>query len=421
MEKLRSSSTNKNMPQEEHAQPKSFTYTKAHGSHIWLDDDQHPYLDLIMAYGSVNFGHTNPKIIDIVSESAKKYDNSSPFVYPERTELTSHLVNQLPYQIAEDYQVYYSIGGAKCVESAIELARLATGKKGVVSFTGSFHGFSTSVIGISDRRFYSQQHDQFEQEAVYNVAFPSSEDETSSSLVDLETILTQNHDISCVIMESAQGLAGFRTAPQSFFTGVQDLVNRYGVLLILDDILLGVGRVGGLYSFGGLGIYPDMVLLGKSLAGGYYPLSAIVASQRLFDKAGVYCGGLDATFTNNPFGISIANGIQRMIQSDNLYAHTASSAQRFESIMHSLLEEHREHIVTMFVFGFAASIRFTSNAIANAVKDICLNEHMIIQLAGMEQECIRMTPSILISDYELSQLHATLDGAMKKVFSVEPT
>lgn len=400
---------------------KSFTYTKAHGSHIWLDDDQHPYLDLIMAYGSVNFGHTNPKIIDIVTESAKKYDNSSPFVYPERSELSSYLVNQLPYQIAEDYQVYYSIGGAKCVESAIELARLAMGRKGVISFTNSFHGFSTSVIGISDRRFYSQQHDQFGQEAVYNVEFPSSEEESASSLLDLENILTHNQDIACVIMESAQGLAGFRTAPQSFFTGVQDLTHRYGVLLILDDILLGVGRVGALYSFGGLGLSPDMVLLGKSLAGGYYPLSAIVASQRLFDKAGVYCGGLDATFTNNPFGISIANGIQRMIQEDDLYSSTISSAQKFESIMHSLLEEHREHIVSMFVFGFAGSIRFTSNAIANAIKDLCLEEHMIIQLAGMDQECIRMTPSILINDSELTQLHITLGGAMKKVFSVETT
>lgn len=391
---------------------RSYIFNRASGSLLWLDDDPNPYLDAIMGYGSTNFGHSHPEIIDIVTQSIAKYDNTFPLVFPERSELTSSLVNQLPFQVNEDYQAYYSIGGAKCVESAIELARLASGRKGVVSFTGSFHGFSTSVIGISDRRFYSQQHDQFGQEAVYNINFPADDDEAVECLNILDELLSQNDDIACLILESAQGLAGFRTAPVSFFVGVQEASDRHKVILILDDILLGVGRVGALYSFAGMGIRPDMVLLGKSLAGGYYPLSAIVASQRLFDKGGVYCGGLDATFTNNPLGISIASGLQGLIARNDIYRTTAENSNIFNSILHALLEKYRDKIVSMFVFGFAASIRFADKNISTRVKDSCLDRHVFIQLAGLEQECVRMTPSILISQAELKQLHETLDWAI---------
>lgn len=389
----------------------SLVFERALGSNIWIRGDETPYIDMIMGFGSTNFGHANPNIVNIVQEAAARFDNLSPFTLEERDSLSESLVRQLPFRV-RDFQVYYTIGGAKCVESSIELARMASGKKNVVSFSGSFHGYATSVIGVSDRRFFTEKHNQFDHSGAFNIDFPTQPEDIPRVIGILRQLLSTNDDIACVIIEIAQGLAGFRAAPTEFYAELQKAINEYKVLLIVDDILMGVGRVGALYSFAGLGLTPDLVLLGKSLAGGYYPLSAIIGSQALFDRAGVSCTGLDSTFANNPFGIAVADGIQKYITATNLYGMVQPTARQFEAALHFILDKYKKDIVTMFVFGFAASIRFASRPIAKQIMDICREEHIFIQLAGVDQDHIRMTPSILISSQEIERVARILDKAI---------
>jgi 4-aminobutyrate aminotransferase-like enzyme len=389
---------------------------RAEGSYIWVAGDETPYLDLVMAFGSTNFGHAHPDIIKIVQDAALKVDNTTPLGFSARNELSQSLVDHLPF-IADDFQVHYTIGGAKCVESALEVARIASGKKGVVSFKGSFHGYATSVVGVSDTAFFTDAHAKFKLDGIVNINFPTTSVEARESIELLRTALTANEDIGTVIIEAAQGLAGFRTAPQEFFVQLQQTVTASGAILIVDDILLGMGRVGSMYSFGGLGLVPDMVLLGKSLAGGYYPLSAIIARQVLFDRAGVSRTSLDSTFSNNPFGIYIANEIQKMIVRDNIFERSRASSVLFDKMLHYLLETYKKEIVSMFVMGFAGSIRLKDNDTAKRILEICLQQHVLIQLAGLDQDHIRLTPSLLSSSSEIGIAMSALDLAFSTVLS----
>ena len=123
------------------------------GSYLWMEGDEQPYLDFIMAYGSTNFGHAHPKIVHAVQKAASLVDNTSPYGYTPRRELTQSLVDQLPYAV-EAHQIHCIEGGARAVEAAIEMTRIISGRRKVISFVGAFHGYASSVIGISDLAFF---------------------------------------------------------------------------------------------------------------------------------------------------------------------------------------------------------------------------------------------------------------------------
>jgi 4-aminobutyrate aminotransferase-like enzyme len=385
------------------------------GSSVWLTNSPDKYTDLIMAYSSTNFGHCQPKIIEAVTQAANRADNIISFNDPQRDELSSRLISKLPF-VAEDYQVYYAVGGAKGVDSAVKVARIASGKPGVICFANAFHGLASSLIGITDPKYVNSEH-KVHQQDVFTLPFPVSDTEVDSSEVIKQLLaLLDTDEIGTIIIEPVQGAAGFLQAPSAFFAELQTIVTKHHLILIVDDIQMGMGRTGEFYSFGRYELKPDLVLLGKSLAGGYYPLTAMIGKRSIFNSVGPNRSGLDSTFSNNAFGIQIANKVTQLYDELNIEENVRNLSHLFSDGLDSLLSSYPQ-IQAVSLIGLAASLQFSDEEAAIGVKNSAFRNHLIVQTAGINGNYIKLSPCLLISPVELKQAMELLDKSIAECFA----
>lgn len=390
---------------------------KAQGNLIWFEDGQEPYFDLMMAYGSTNFGHCNPIIVSAVKKTTERLDNIPAFNTSERDELSSILVDYLPSK-NKDYQVYYTVGGAKAVDASIKLARIFTKKNGVICFDGAFHGYISGLIGITDRGYFNESYDVIQNLQIFDLPFPDNNNGHSSDnvLSQLEKLLEEkNSEIGVLVIEPIQGASGFKQTDKRFFEELQKLAKRYQIVIIADEIQMGIGRTGLFYSFERYGFEPDIILLGKSLAGGFYPLSAIIARKEYFDLIGGNKSGLDSTFSNNAFGIAIAREVVRMIADQKILEKSQQSGKKFYDLVKDLQEKHPHLITNTSVIGLACGIQTPSTEKASLIKNKAFENKLIIQTAGTKGDYLKIAPSLLITEYELENAFDLLDFVFKSL------
>jgi len=391
---------------------------KAQGSYIWFDGQDKPYLDLVMAYSSTNFGHCNPTIVKAVKKAAERLDNFPAFNTSERDDLSGELIDHLPFP-GKDYQVYYTVGGAKAVDVSIKLARIFTKRHGVISFDGAFHGYINGLIGITDRGYFNESYDTIQNMQIFHLPFPDinigpSIDVALTQLEDL--IFKYREKIGAIILEPVQGAAGFRETERYFFEKLQEIANHHQIIIIADEIQAGIGRTGSFYSFERYNFQPDIVLLGKSLAGGYYPLSAIIARKEYFDNIGPDKSGLDSTFSNNAFGISIAREVVRMISDQKIFEKVQAKSILFRTLMSQLHQEYPTIVLKTSVVGLACGIQTPSSKIAALVKKRAFEKCLIIQTSGINGDYLKIAPSLLITEQELKQAFDLLGSVLANLF-----
>lgn len=386
---------------------------KASGNYIWFEHDPVPYFDLIMGYSSTNFGHNNPHIIKCVENALKRSDNIPAFNFRERASLSKKLLDFFPSGGA-GYQVYYPVGGAKSVDTALKLAMLYKQSTDIISFSGSFHGYSLQTTAVTDQRFFNDQYKIFQNQIIC-LDFPDvikgmNYKKTISKLEDT----LKNTGIAAVIIEPIQGASGFRQADQKFFKELRRVTREHDVILIIDEIQTGVGRTGNFYAFSKFGIEPDIVLLGKSLAGGFYPLGAIIARREYFDKIGDRGSGFDSTFSNNIFGITIADGVMDYMQTNKILDKVKGQSIPFKQSMQKLTDKY-SFIKNISIVGLACAWEITDKATARAIKKKAFENHLIIQTAGTEGNYIKIAPALTITDEDLMSVFERLDAVLAQV------
>jgi 4-aminobutyrate aminotransferase/(S)-3-amino-2-methylpropionate transaminase len=251
---------------------------RAKGMWVWVEDDGDPYLDLVLGYSSNNFGHCHPQIVEAAQEACARLTQVHSFHTRAKLLLSEWL--SLAVILNRPYQVYFDIGGASVVGGALRLCRAATGNRIVVGFSGAFHGTSYLAATVTDPRLLDKRQyglGDFDGDVV-RLPFPDRLGSVSSAdcLGLLDGVLAQE-DVAAVIVEPIQGAAGFIQPHNDFLPGLRERTAASQVPLIVDEIQMGVGRAGALYSFSRHGIEPDVVTLSKSLAGGMFPLSALIA------------------------------------------------------------------------------------------------------------------------------------------------
>lgn len=375
---------------------------KAKGNYIWFEKCEKPYFDLIMGYSSTNFGHCNPDIISAVKKASEIYDNIPAFNFRARDELSNKLINHLN-RSDHDYQVYYTVGGAKSIDVSLKLAKFHTSKKGVICFDGAFHGYINSLVGVTDKAYFNDNYNLINNSDIYKLPFPdekvhSSMDNTENQLKEI--LYKKSDQIGAILIEPVQGASGFRIAHKYFYRLLRDVSKRYNIVLIADEIQMGLGRTGLFYSYQHFDFDPDIITLSKSLAGGYYPLSAIIAKKKYFDKVGKEKPGFDSTFSNNAFGVSVANKVVDILLHDDFIENIKDKSLHFYSQMDNILQSY-SFIEHLNIIGMACGIKMKNKKIADAVKKNAFKNGLIIQTAGPSGQYIKIAPSLLITKTEL--------------------
>ena len=292
---------------------------KAKNAEIWSEDGKR-YIDFAAGIAVVNTGHQHPKVVAAVEEQLKAFSHVCFQVTPYESyvRLAERLNAIAP--VAAPAKTMLISTGAEAVENAVKVARAYTGRPGIVSFSGGFHGRTLMGMALTGKVVpYKKGFGPFPAD-VYNVAFPNTYHGVSSeqSLDAIKSLFKYNADpssIAAIIIEPVQGEGGFYIAPFDFLRSLRALCDEHGILLIADEIQTGFARTGKMFGLEHSGVKADVVTLAKGLAGGL-PLSAITGRADVMDASNP--GGLGGTYAGNPVAIAAAHAVLDAIEEEQL-------------------------------------------------------------------------------------------------------
>ena len=386
--------------------PLDVVIERASGAWVY-DTDGRRYLDFLAAYSAVNQGHCHPAIFQAMCRQAEKVTLTSrafrndqlPLLYRDLHELTGYDM-ALPMN-----------SGAEAVETALKAARkwgaevkgVVDGQQEIVVATNNFHGRTIAIVGFSSEDQYRGGFGPFPP-GFRIVPFGDAE--------ALRRAITPN---TCAfLVEPIQGEAGIIVPPEGYLRKAAEICRENNVLLMVDEIQSGLGRTGKLFAYMYDGITPDVVIVGKALSGGFYPVSAVLSSREIL---GVFTpGDHGSTFGGNPLACAIARAALKVIVDENL---PARSAELGEYALNYLKKVRSRHIVDVRGKGLWIGIELNGRARPFCEKlrqrgVLCKETHSSV---------IRLAPPLVIEkadlDWGLAQICEVLED--KSAVPVEST
>lgn len=281
----------------------------SHGKNaeVW-DTDGKRYIDFVGGIGVLNLGHCHPRIVGAIREQATRLTHYAFNAAPHAPYL--ELMDRLTAFIPVSYPVSGMLtnSGAEAAENALKIVRGATGRTAVIAFDGAFHGRTLATLNLNGKVAPYKQKVGVLPGPVYHLPFPSQDNgvscaEALKAMERLFSVEIDVEDVACFILEPVQGEAGFLALDVEFAQALRRFCDEKNILLIADEIQSGFGRTGQRFAFSRLGIEPDLILLGKSIAGGV-PLGAVVGRKALLDS--LPKGGLGGTYSGNPIACAAA-------------------------------------------------------------------------------------------------------------------
>lgn len=283
------------------------TLSRGVNAEVW-DTDGKRYIDFVGGIGVLNLGHCHPRVVEAVCNQASRLTHYAFNAAPHAP------YKQLMARLAAFIPVSYPVSGmltnsgAEAAENALKIVRAATGRTAVIAFDGGFHGRTLATLNLNGKVAPYKQKVGVLPGPVYHLPYPSEDTGVTSqeALKALERLFSVEIDVSevaCFIVEPVQGEGGFLALDPQFAQALRRFCDDQGILLIVDEIQSGFGRTGQRFAFTRLGIEPDLILLGKSIAGGL-PLGAVVGKKHLLDI--LPKGGLGGTYSGNPIACAAA-------------------------------------------------------------------------------------------------------------------
>ncbi len=377
--------------------PLDVVISKARG--VWVFDvDGRKYLDCLSAYSALNQGHVHPEIQKALIQQAKKVTLTSrafrndqlPLFYKELSEMTGY-EKVLPMN-----------SGTEAVETALKLARKwAYAVKGIprhqaeiIVASGNFHGRTISVVSFSSEAQYREDFGPFT---------PGFVTVPYGDAAEIANAITPN--TAAVMLEPIQGEAGVIIPPTGYLGQVKAICQSNNVLFIADEIQTGLGRTGRLFACQYENVRPDIVIIGKALSGGFYPVSAVLADNSLL---GLFApGDHGSTFGGNPLAAAVGRAALKVIRDEHLVERSAELGEYFLSQLKMIQSRHIKEIR-----GKGLLIGIELNPEAGGARRFCeaLMKQRILA-KETHQNVIRLAPPLIIDK-------KTIDWALPRIKKV---
>ncbi len=290
----------------------------AKNAELW-DVDGKRYIDFAVGIAVCNTGHCHPKIMAAAKEQCNFFTHTAFQVcaYEAYIALAERLNELAPMDDAKS--LFFSTG-AEAVENAIKVARIATGRQGVVAFKGAFHGRTALTSALTGKIVPYKAGGGIPVPGIFHAPFPVPHHGISveDALTGLETLFKvdiEAKDVAAIIVEPVQGEGGFYPAPAEFLQAIRAICDEHGVVMVCDEIQTGFGRTGKIFAIEHSGVVPDLITVAKAMAGGF-PISGLVGKQSIIDVPGP--GGMGGTYGGNPVACEAALAAISVIEKENL-------------------------------------------------------------------------------------------------------
>ncbi|WTB89602.1 aspartate aminotransferase family protein [Streptomyces cellulosae] len=303
----------------------------AEGSYFW-DYDGRRYLDFTSGLVYTNIGYQHPKVVAAIQEQAARMTTFAPaFAVEARSEAARLIAERTPGDLDK---IFFTNGGADAVEHALRMARLHTGRPKVLSAYRSYHGGTQQAVNVTGdpRRWASDSATagvvHFWAPFLYRSRFyaETEEQECARALEHLETTIAFEgpSTIAAVILETIPGTAGIMPPPPGYLAGVRALCDKYGIVLVLDEVMAGFGRTGTWFAADLYDVVPDLMTFAKGVNSGYVPLGGVAISAEIAATFATrpYPGGL--TYSGHPLACAAAVATINVMEEEGVVENAAS-------------------------------------------------------------------------------------------------
>ncbi|WP_296427578.1 4-aminobutyrate--2-oxoglutarate transaminase [Yoonia sp.] len=305
---------------------------KAENSELW-DVEGNRYIDFAGGIAVLNTGHRHPAVVAAAKAQEDLYTHTSFQVVPYEPYIAlAEKLNELaPGDHAKKTLLVTT--GAEAVENAVKIARAATGRPGIIAFTGGYHGRTLLTLGMTGKISpYKKDVGPFPSD-IYRAPFPNVRDGISvqDALTGLQNLFltdAQPERVAAIIIEPVLGEGGYTPVPFEMMQALRDICDTHGIMLIADEIQAGFGRTGTWFAIEHSGVIPDLITVAKSMAGGY-PIAGVIGRAEVMDA--VIPGGLGGTYGGNPVACAAALAAIQAIEDEGLLARSTALGAHFRT------------------------------------------------------------------------------------------
>ncbi|MPW16453.1 4-aminobutyrate--2-oxoglutarate transaminase [Paraburkholderia sp. CNPSo 3157] len=402
-----------------------FYAARAENAELW-DIEGRRVIDFAAGIAVCNTGHRHPKIVEAVRAQLDQFTHTAYQIVPYASYV--ELAEKINQRAPGDYpkKTAFFTTGAEAVENAIKIARAATGRPGVIAFTGAFHGRTMMGMALTGKVApYKLSFGPFPAD-VFHAPFPNPLHgvTTADSLKAIEHLFKADIDpkrVAAIIFEPVQGEGGFYPAPAEFVRALRKLCNEHGILLIADEVQTGFARTGKLFAMHHYDVVPDLMTMAKSLAGGL-PLSGVVGRADLMDAAAP--GGLGGTYAGNPLAVAAAHAVLSIIDEEKLCERAVELGDRLKGRL-SALQAEVPQMADVRGPGGMVAVEFckpgTSEPDADFTKRVqtrALERGLLLLVCGVYSNVIRFLFPLTIQDAVFDEALAILEDALKETVGV---
>jgi acetylornithine aminotransferase len=368
----------------------NITITKAKGSYVW-DEKGIEYLDMYGGHAVISIGHTHPYWVSAIETQLHQiafYSNS--VIIPIQTQLAEKIGT---VSGKENFQLFLCNSGAEANENALKLASFVTGRKKIISFTGSFHGRTSLAVAATDNPSIVAPVNETD-----NIIFLPFNDEAA-----LQSCFDADGDsIAAVIIEGIQGVGGIRVASNSFLQSIRSLCDKHGALYIADSVQCGYGRTGQFFAHDAAGVDADIYSMAKGMGNGF-PIGGILIAPHIAPKYGM----LGTTFGGNHLACAAALAVVEVMEQENLLeAASSNGAYLIEALSKIPHLQNLRGRGLMIGFDVADEIK--------DLKKVLLQEFKVFT-GEAKPNVIRLLPSLAITKQEIDIFLDRLQKAIQSL------
>jgi 4-aminobutyrate aminotransferase/(S)-3-amino-2-methylpropionate transaminase len=393
----------------------------AKNAEIW-DVEGNRYIDFAAGIAVVNTGHSHPKVVDAMKQQLDAFSHTCVMVtpYAGAVELAEKICEAAPIS---DARAMFVSTGAEAVENAVKIARVATGRPGVIAFSGGFHGRTNLCMGLTGKVVpYKKGFGPFTP-GIYHAPFPAeylgvTAKDSLNALEQLFNSDIQADQVAAIVVEPVQGEGGFYPAPDGFLQQLRELCDSHGILLVVDEIQTGFARTGRMFATEYAGIEPDIMTMAKGIAGGF-PLAAVVGKQSVMDAPEP--GGLGGTYAGSPVGCAAGLAVFEVIEQESLCQKAVELGNRLTAGLKRLQADYPLLIGDVRGLGAMVAMELVSEGdvkkpdadLAKAVSSKALELGLVLLTCGVRGNVIRILAPLTIKSKHVEEGLAILTEAFE--------
>jgi 4-aminobutyrate aminotransferase-like enzyme len=413
--------------------PKKY-FIKSLGNYLY-DDTGTKYLDMQMYNSAANFGYQNKTFKDILIDQVDKLPGlASEFMNESRVLLSEKICKYMEDNYNIKGRVHFSVGGAQAVDDALKLVTNYTGTKSIFSFEGGYHGRTMAASSVSSSYRYKRQFGSVFD--IYRIPYPCCEHCAYNKKVDSCNLFCVSQferlfesefygvydpvvnkvSYGAMIAEPVLGRGGYVVPPINYFSKIKEILDKYGILLVADEVQMGFYRTGKLWSFEHFEIIPDIIVFGKAVSNGLWPLSGIWAKEDLISPEKWPTGSTHSTYSGHPIGTSLGLGAFKIIENPDFIPKIKQSSEYLNEVVKNIKRDFKI-IGRTDILGHAIGIEIIdpdtqkpNMVLAKKLSETALNKPiningsnygLVLTVGGIFNNSLMLSPSLFMSKEDI--------------------